>query len=520
MNDLPRRKLVEIVAKHGSEIIENPRRCEGLLRDYASSFRREISVLTMAIEERVPLDLLAGKSTPRAVLLGRLTRRLCDNLALSEQAARWSVDSWALALKIVSSEELKSIEQSNVAPTQTENTISTKAPTNANVALPNRQVAAKSKTQSAVNNPAIQKTFIVSADGRGDFASIGEAIKNAAANDKLIIRPGVYRESVIVDKDLDIAGDGAIEEIIIVGENASCLQISANKATVRGLTLQGRGAGRGKAFFAVDVGRGESVLENCDITSDSLSCIAVHGVEANPTVKNCRIRDGADSGVYFYDNARGQIVQCDIYRHRNASIAVTNGANPTVKNCRVFEGENGGVVVWQNGAAGLIEDCEIFNHRLANVGISEHASPTFLRCKIYGSRDAGVFVHQNGWGKIEECDIFGNEDAEVAVSTGGNPTLRRCSIHDGRDSGVFVRANGRASIENCNIYDNRNAGVNVDESSVVAVRRCNIHRNGKVAIRVKGGSAASVEDCDLRGNRLATWETEHGVVVERKNNRE
>lgn len=519
MNDLPRRKLVEIVAKHGREIIENPRRCEGLLRDYAGAFRREISVLTMAVEERVPLDLLAGKATPRQVLLGRLTRRLCDNLALSEQAARWSVDSWALALEIISSEELKSIEQQNVAPSQTENTITTDAPTKANVALPNAQVAGN-KNQTAVNKSPIQKTFVVSADGRGDFASIGEAIKNAAANDKLSVRPGVYRESVVVDKDLEIEGDGAVAEIIIVGEDASCLQMLADKATVRGLSVQGRGARHGKAFFAVDVLRGQSVLENCDITSDSLACIAVHGVKANPTVKNCRIRDGADSGVYFFENARGQIVDSDICRHRNASIAVTNGANPTVKNCRVFEGDNGGVVVWQNGAAGLIEDCEIFNHQLANIGISEHASPIILRCKIYGSRDAGVFVHQNGYGKIEECDIFGNEDAEVAISTGGNPTLRRCSIHNGRDSGVFVRGKGRASIENCNIYDNRSAGVNIDEESVVAVRRCNIHRNGKVAVRVKGGSAASVEDCDLRGNRLATWETEHGVVIERKNNRE
>jgi len=515
MNDLPRRKLVEIVAKHGREVVENPRRCQALLRDYAGAFRREISVLTMAVEERVPLDLLAGKTTPRQFLLGRLTRRLCDNLALSEQAARWAVNSWALALEIVSNDELKNIERQNAAP----DTISTSAPPTANVALPNQQ-AAENKTQITTNKPAIQKSFVVSADGRGDFASIGEAIKNAADNTRLLIRPGIYRESIVVDKNVELVGDGETEDVLIVGENSSCLQMLADKAILRGLTVQGRGARYGKAFFGVDVQRGESVLENCDITSDSLSCIAVHGVDANPTIKNCRVRDGADSGVYFFDNARGQIVASDVYRHRNASIAVTNGANPSIKNCRIFEGDNGGVVVWQNGAAGLIEDCEIFGHRLANVGISQHASPTFRRCKIYGSRDAGIFVHQNGYGKIEECDIFGNEDAEVAVSTGGNPTLHRCAIHDGRDSGVFVRGQGRASIEDCNIYDNRSAGVNVAEASVVAVRRCNIHRNGKVGVRVKGDSAASVEDCDLRGNRLATWETEHGVVIERKNNRE
>ncbi|MDQ3320975.1 MAG: pectinesterase family protein [Acidobacteriota bacterium] len=519
MNDLPRQKLVEIVAKHGKEVVENPRRCEGLLRDYAGEFRREISVLTMAIEERVPLDLLAAKSTPRQVLLGRLTRRLCDNLALSEQAAKWAVNSWALALETISGDELKSIERQNAEP----NTISTNASATPNIASPTAQTAIENKSRpakTAANKSVIQKSFVVSADGRGDFVSINKAVANVPADSRLLISAGIYNESVIIDKTVEIVGSGSIEDIIIVGENSSCLQMQADKAIVRGLTLRGSGARTGKAFFGVDIPRGELFLENCDIVSDSLSCVAVHGVDADPTIKNCRIRDGADSGVYFFDNARGLIEDCEIYRNRNVGVAITNGANPTIKNCRIFEGDNGGVVVWQNGATGLIEDCDIFGQRLANIGISEYANPTFRRCKIYGSRDAGVFVHQNGYGKIEECDIYGNEDAEVAVSTGGNPILRRCAIHDGCNSGVFVRDKGRATIEGCNIYDNTDAGVNVNKESVVAVRQCNIHRNGKVAVRVKGNSAASVENCDLRGNRLASWETEHGVVIERKNNRE
>ncbi len=519
MNDLPRRKLVEIVAKHGVSIVENPRRCEGLLRDYAGAFRREISVLTMAVEERVPLDLLAGKSTPRSVLFGRLTQRLCDNLALSEQAAKWAVNSWALALEVVSGDELKSIEQPNAAP----NAVSTNAPTTPNAASPTAQTVIENKSppaKTAAGKSITQKSFVVSADGRGDFASVGEAVKNVPVNAKLSIRPGVYRESVVIDKNVEITGDGLVENIIIVGENSSCLQMQTDKAVVHNLTLRGNGARFGKAFFAVDILRGELILENCDISSDSLSCVAVHGVDANPTIKNCNIHDGADSGIYFFDNARGLVDDCEIYRNRNVGVAISGGANPTIRNSRIFEGDNGGVVVWQNGAAGVVEDCDIFGHRLANVGISEYANPIFRRCKIYGSRDAGVFVQQNGYGKLEECDIFGNEDAEVAVSTGGNPVLRRCAIHNGQHSGVFVRDKGRATLEGCNIYDNADAGVNVNNESVASVARCNIHRNGKVGVRVKGGSAASVEDCDLRGNRLAAWETEHGVVVERKNNRE
>ncbi|HEX9962651.1 MAG TPA: hypothetical protein VGB00_17090, partial [Pyrinomonadaceae bacterium] len=78
MNELPRRKLLEIVAKHGRSIIENPRRLEGLLRDYCGEYRREISALVMAVEEHAVLDMMAAASgsSPRRVLLARLAQRL------------------------------------------------------------------------------------------------------------------------------------------------------------------------------------------------------------------------------------------------------------------------------------------------------------------------------------------------------------------------------------------------------------------------------------------------------------
>jgi hypothetical protein len=41
------------------------------------------------------------------VFLARLTKKLQDNLGLAEEAARWAVESWALALGVISSNDLK-----------------------------------------------------------------------------------------------------------------------------------------------------------------------------------------------------------------------------------------------------------------------------------------------------------------------------------------------------------------------------------------------------------------------------
>ncbi|HZH34303.1 MAG TPA: hypothetical protein VEX64_05645, partial [Pyrinomonadaceae bacterium] len=181
MNDSARQKLVGLVAAQGKSIIENPRRAEGLFRDHFGAYRREISVLKMALEEHVGLDLLAATpQTPRAVLLSRLSRRLCDNLALSEEAAEWAVNSWALALGVISEADLKTIEQQSLSqtpaasPTASQNkTAQTKS------AVSSGAVAATTQQKSPPVRSSASTEIIVSADGSGDYVSINEAIRAA-----------------------------------------------------------------------------------------------------------------------------------------------------------------------------------------------------------------------------------------------------------------------------------------------------------------------------------------------------
>jgi hypothetical protein len=86
------------------------------LRDLCGAHRREINILLGALRERVPLDLLAARnSVPVELLLTRLSKRLEDHLALTEEAARWAIDSWALALGIVSDAELEEMSRRRAA---------------------------------------------------------------------------------------------------------------------------------------------------------------------------------------------------------------------------------------------------------------------------------------------------------------------------------------------------------------------------------------------------------------------
>jgi hypothetical protein len=102
MNNLPRQKLIEIIALYGPTIIDDPRKVEGLLRDLCGGYKREIIALMDAARERVATDLRdSSHSQPFELLIKNLTRRLIDNRPMAEDMAHWSVETWALALGII-----------------------------------------------------------------------------------------------------------------------------------------------------------------------------------------------------------------------------------------------------------------------------------------------------------------------------------------------------------------------------------------------------------------------------------
>ena len=56
-------------------------------------------------------------------------------------------------------------------------------------------------------NPASAGTIVVSKDPGGDFSSIQEAVDNASAGDSIVVQSGIYRESLVVDKTLEIRSE-------------------------------------------------------------------------------------------------------------------------------------------------------------------------------------------------------------------------------------------------------------------------------------------------------------------------
>lgn len=94
--------LCQLAETYGRGICREPQRVAAMLRDLCPERRRESFLLVSALKENVVADLLGSlDAVPEEILVARGARKLRDNLGLAEDSARWAVDSWFPACRIL-----------------------------------------------------------------------------------------------------------------------------------------------------------------------------------------------------------------------------------------------------------------------------------------------------------------------------------------------------------------------------------------------------------------------------------
>jgi len=383
------------------------------------------------------------------------------------------------------------------------------------VERPSDMLGPPDEPSSDVFRPGRSSDLVVALLGPADHRTIAAAISAAEPGARIVVRPGIYREALLIDRPVELLAEGPAGDVVIEAAEGSCVVTRADHAVVRGFTLRGRAAA-GSAFYGVDIAAGDVILEGCDISSGSSACVGVHGKGTSATVRACRIHDGAASGIFVCEQGAGLIEDCEIWGNAYAGVEIATGSTWVVRACRIRDGAASGIYVREQGE-GLIEDCEIWGNKMAGVDTATRGNPWIHNCRIRDGAASGVFVHDQGAGVIEDCEIRGNAYAGVEIATGGRPAIRGCRIRDGAASGVFVHDQGAGVIEDCEIWGNKLAGVDIRSGGNPVVRACRIRDGAASGIFVDQQGAGVIEDCEIWGNKEHAVQAADGsqVVVRR-----
>ena len=282
-------------------------------------------------------------------------------------------------------------------------------------------VEAETGAGGAVAKPSAKTqipTLVVAASG-GDYDSITKAIFAANPGYRILVRAGVYRGGLVIDKPLEIIGDGKPGEVVVEASGQNAVLFKTAWGRLVNLTLRQTGGGN---WFGVDIAQGRLEMEECDVSSQSLACVAIHG-GADPHLRRNRIHDGKQGGVIVYENGQGVLEDNEIFGNAFSGVEITSGGNPTMRRNRIHDGKQAGVFVNRNGQ-GVLEDNEIFGNAFSGVAVHEGGNPTVRRNRITKNGGYGVQVREGSAATIEDNDLRGNSLGALHIAPGSKPKVK------------------------------------------------------------------------------------------------
>ena len=279
------------------------------------------------------------------------------------------------------------------------------------------------------------KTYVVDPMHRGDFSTIGAAIKAAEPGSKIIVREGTYREALRLSKPLEITGEGDRERIVVVTAKGNALHCDAPMARISGMRFR-REAGGEKFGIWID---GSAVeIDDCVVESLSWACVGISGAGSSPSLRRCELRQGASFGLMVYQGAQPVVEECEMLGNAEAGLFVEGKATRAVlRRCVSRESKQTGYH-FHDGAGGVMERCEAISNGLSGIYITAGADPVLRDCLLRSNAEAGAVVFEAGRGRFESCVIEANGAVGVAVQEGGAPEVMGCTIRGNADAAVVI----------------------------------------------------------------------------------
>ncbi len=273
------------------------------------------------------------------------------------------------------------------------------------------------KPQQRVEAP---RTHVVDPHGRGDFTTVTAAIRAARPGDSILVRPGLYEEDLIVDKPLNISGEGPVADIEIRARNTHVLSFQAATGLVSNLALRQTG---GDDYHGVEIRQGQLQLDGCDISSQSAACVGIRD-GAEPLLRRNNIHDGAKSGVLFRDGGEGILEDNDITRNGTSGVIIRAGAKATLRRNRIQGNDQSGVFVYDR-ASGTLEDNDITGNGLVGVSVKTSAKVFVRGNRITRNEREAIWVRERGRAVVEDNDLRHNAHGPWDIAPGSEGYVTR-----------------------------------------------------------------------------------------------
>lgn len=339
---------------------------------------------------------------------------------------------------------------------------------------------------------SIVQRLRVSKTGQGTHTSISEALQAATSGCEIVLAPGIYRESLQIEQDVQLIGEGARDEITIFGNQAAALKISGgSRVKLTNVTIETGG----NNVNTIEVIDGNLQISGCRLRTAGYDCIKVHP-NAELIAKDCSFRSAAHPAIVAHQAESLQIDQCSfefelpnlgIRRDQPIAGIQLSGGGGSIRGCSFnsIDRVGKGISCRSTTAKLTIADCK-FSALLHAVELFDVPDVDMISLNVISGSQLGIYA-ENSQGSIQDIDVKGCDYGFTLLKQSHFSTINGKFENNAR-VGIWLQ-DSHLDLESCFINDNQTVGIVVDQQNAdlgVKAGNCSIQSNEIGALLVSG----------------------------------
>ncbi|MFD6531023.1 right-handed parallel beta-helix repeat-containing protein [Streptomyces sp. NPDC060184] len=330
----------------------------------------------------------------------------------------------------------------------------------------------------------------VGPDNGCDHSTIGAALRIARPGAVISVRPGSYRETLVVESRVTIVAEGPRGSVEIAPDKGAAVTLAADAVMLTDLLLRG---GEGE-LPVVDAVRGQVAMDGCEILGAGWTALLSRG-SGSLALRSCRITNPVGAGVVEAGTTGSVIEDCLIENLGTSGVVISERGHADVRNCRIRDARGNGVLA--NGESrGVVEDCEITAVEKPGLALEGSTSLRVVRTTL---RDCSTGAHLASSARTElsHVRILNTRGHGFVVAERSDPQLSSCETSGTRGSGLYVTGRSRGYFANCAFDGAEEAAVHVDDTSSPSLSGTRVTNSKGVGVVLEGECAAEFDQLDV-----------------------
>lgn len=358
--------------------------------------------------------------------------------------------------------------------------------------------------------PAESRMYMVDDNGFADFKTIGQAVVAASNGDTIYLKPGVYSESLTLNKSLKLmplAGEKG--DIVLSGDGKDTgMTITADGCTVEGLIIKNfNGSG-------IKVLSNENAIKNINFEKDN-PAILIRNSNKNIISDNTMI--DCEAGVVVWEGSRDNTVTKNEIQGGSMSLLIRDVSNNSVTYNKLTDGSIGlhllnssGIELVGNDVKGGVFGIRVFNSsasRLANNAVFGSNYGLYLMTAAgmeitnnsFKNGAYGIVLENSNGNTIRKC-MLKNTTTAFGIGGSSSNAISENSVSNAADSGMYM-ASSRDNTLTDNTFSKGEKGMVIMDSTANKLEG-NSFKEIKWGLYVEGSARESFNNAISESNTV------------------